>query len=103
MKKNAVSITEHLTCLDPLDEHNSRQLIGMRLTRAKTLVAEKGNSFQKIFLVQLIVDSRFKISESSLPLTRQLVQAEQENAMLGHWCCLGEREAILRISQTQLI
>ena len=49
MKKNAVSITEHLTCLDPLDEHNSRQLIGMRLTRAKTLVTEKGNSFQKIF------------------------------------------------------
>ena len=66
MKKNAVSITEHLTCLDPLDEHNSRQLIGMRLTRAKTLVAEKGNSFQKIFQS---VDSRFTDSESSLPLT----------------------------------
>ena len=67
MKKNAVSITEHLTCLDPLDEHNSRQLIGMRLTRAKTLVAEKGNSFQKIFQS---VDSKFKDSESSLPLTK---------------------------------
>merc|ERR1712126_4452 len=41
IKKNAVGPKELLTCPDPLDEYNSRQLLGMNVQRAEVLIAEK--------------------------------------------------------------